>query len=50
MGSARTIGHLPKAGDEPVQDILLVDDDPSFADYIATLLRRDGYGVVCVDS
>jgi len=33
-----------------VQDILLVDDDPSFADSIATLLRRDGYGVVCVDS
>lgn len=33
-----------------MQDILLVDDDPSFADYVTTLLRRDGYGVVCVDS
>ncbi|MGH6753485.1 response regulator [Hypericibacter sp.] len=33
-----------------MQDILVVDDDPSFADYITTLLRRDGYRVVCVDS
>ena len=28
----------------------MVDDDPSFADDIATLLRREGYRVVCVDS
>ncbi|QEX24558.1 hypothetical protein FRZ61_44990 [Hypericibacter adhaerens] len=31
-------------------DILLVDDDPSFADYMTTLLRRDGHRVTCVDS
>ena len=45
-----TIRLLPKAKEEPVQDILVVDDDPSFADYITTLLRRDGYSVTCVDS
>jgi DNA-binding response OmpR family regulator len=45
-----TIRLLPKAEEEPVQDILVVDDDPSFADYITTLLRRDGYSVTCVDS
>lgn len=28
----------------------MVDDDPSFADYMTTLLRRDDYRVVCVDS
>ena len=47
---AETIRLLPNAGEEPMQDILVVDDDPSFTDYITTLLRRDGYRVVCVDS
>lgn len=38
------------AGEKTVPDILLVDDDPSFADYIATLLRRDGHRVTAVCS
>jgi DNA-binding response OmpR family regulator len=49
-GLSVTSRFLPKAEEEPVQDILVVDDDPSFADYMTTLLRREGYRVVCVDS
>jgi DNA-binding response OmpR family regulator len=39
-GPSRTSG-----GSDPAQPVLVVKDDPSYATYVATLLREDGYRI-----